>query len=501
MRRHNNFFGENTARTNENVFNRNVYRRKTKRSKKGIYSPPNCKSFKPVFFPPPTLPDKEVNEQTIASPGEDSLLDKNNRPEAKEKMKSKSENKKKQVSLLHNFPGMIRGGSPFRVKPPANFAELYSLLDKDQETSSDSEDHIRNNTDGNNESDFQNKIDSMNPSNMENNNSLADEFYDMLNEPSSPSDNEIFSDGDSPYMDGTVSPIGSEPANEKQLVEMDSAGNSEEFPFKNEAFNNEFFFNELSDGIERNSETHESSSDENPFREARDFFDESSQDDVETHRQRGDSLQKQFEDELVTSDHDDEEDDEEYTESSIIESKSGTKQDIIVKLPVLVTSVNFDIDISHSFDFVCPITNVTKIDWSIKSLDMHTLLPTNTVFFTGTLMTDIEYVDEKTNSIRTFKLPIAWDKVVNVDWLTHPDVGKTDNAEYSFTSPHQTESTHYTFSETFSDPIKEQLRSIHFVWYSDLNPREDTKELFIEGCARLAIDLFQEQRVQITNHM
>ncbi|MDP4147632.1 MAG: hypothetical protein Q8936_24715, partial [Bacillota bacterium] len=66
----------------------------------------------------------------------------------------------------------------------------------------------------------------------------------------------------------------------------------------------------------------------------------------------------------------------------------------IVKLPVILASIKVDIDIYDSFNLEIPISSLTKVDWSIHSLECKVLLPTPNVFLKGELIADIEYVKD-----------------------------------------------------------------------------------------------------------
>ena len=55
----------------------------------------------------------------------------------------------------------------------------------------------------------------------------------------------------------------------------------------------------------------------------------------------------------------------------------------IVKIPVLLANLNFDIDLFDSFQLEIPIENISKIDWHVHSFDCKVLLPSPNVFLKG----------------------------------------------------------------------------------------------------------------------
>ncbi|PAV30531.1 hypothetical protein CIL05_05365 [Virgibacillus profundi] len=167
----------------------------------------------------------------------------------------------------------------------------------------------------------------------------------------------------------------------------------------------------------------------------------------------------------------------------------------LVKLPVLLANINFDVDIIQTIDSACPIESITNIDWSIESLITHVLPSANTVFLKGILVADIEYVSEQT--IHTLKIPIYWDKVVQVDWINSPEQSKELLSEYTFGSSDQDFSTHLEFSKTFTEPIEDDLQSIHFIWHNELDSKSFSSKVSVQGTANLSINLLQKLYVNV----
>ncbi|WP_034644682.1 hypothetical protein [Bacillus methanolicus] len=171
----------------------------------------------------------------------------------------------------------------------------------------------------------------------------------------------------------------------------------------------------------------------------------------------------------------------------------------IVKLPVLLAAINIDVDIFDSYDLLIPITKIRKIDWTCHSLKVRTVLPSNTVFLKGMLVADIEYVNEnQSNSFHTFKLQVPWKKITKIDWLHQPVMPDNNHVEYTFQSNDREEiSNHREYQEQFAHPIYHDLRSLNFVWSEEVSTNTDTLKLFIQGRARLCIDLLQQQYIDL----
>ena len=64
------------------------------------------------------------------------------------------------------------------------------------------------------------------------------------------------------------------------------------------------------------------------------------------------------------------------------DSIENTKK-ITVKMPVLLTELQTDIDIIETIDLLMPLQNILKVEWSVQSLDCNVVLPSTTVFLKG----------------------------------------------------------------------------------------------------------------------
>ncbi|HZG59772.1 MAG TPA: hypothetical protein VEY68_04710 [Anoxybacillus sp.] len=171
----------------------------------------------------------------------------------------------------------------------------------------------------------------------------------------------------------------------------------------------------------------------------------------------------------------------------------------IVKLPVLLAMVNIDIDIFDSFDLLLPISNITKIDWSIHSLESRVLLPSTTIFLRGVLMADIEYVSD-IHSLHTVNIQVPWEKTTNTSWLSLPVMSGKTQREFIFQSHDDKEIIyHREFHEHFADQVQHDLRRINFVWHEQLGSQAGASKLCIHGTANLSIDLLQPQYINLNS--
>lgn len=171
----------------------------------------------------------------------------------------------------------------------------------------------------------------------------------------------------------------------------------------------------------------------------------------------------------------------------------------IVKLPVLVGKLKINIDIFDDFPLDFPVKNISQLVWSVSSLDSHVILPSSIVFLKGTLIAQIDYANQgPEGTIHTLKVPIPWEKTININWLHPPNMPVSRNIkEYMFKTDHNnTLNSHFEYSQFYSEKVTVQLRSINFVWHNELT-KDDNPELRVQGRAMLELDLLQEQYVEI----
>lgn len=172
----------------------------------------------------------------------------------------------------------------------------------------------------------------------------------------------------------------------------------------------------------------------------------------------------------------------------------------LVKLPVLLALLNFEIDVFDSFNLEVPISSVTKIDWRLHSFNCQVLLPTPNIFLTGILIADIEYVkDHISNTLHTIKISIPWEKITKVDWIYKPHLPSSNNYEYLFHSNNHNEVQYiHEFSQQFTEKIHSELQRIHFLWHDNLIAMDGKQEIDIQGKVELSINLLQPQYINLT---
>jgi hypothetical protein len=173
----------------------------------------------------------------------------------------------------------------------------------------------------------------------------------------------------------------------------------------------------------------------------------------------------------------------------------------IIKVPVLLSTVNINIDIFDSLDLLNSISSISKIDWSIHSSEIRALLPSTFVFFKGILVANIEYITKKTgNSVHNITIQVPWKKATNIQWIHPPVIPSRRQNTFMFQSNDKEDSSyHHEYQEQFIDPIQHVLRSIYFVWNEELDSQIDASRLFLQGTATLRLDLLQEQYMKLNS--
>ena len=182
--------------------------------------------------------------------------------------------------------------------------------------------------------------------------------------------------------------------------------------------------------------------------------------------------------------------------SFLIDSKDK-KQTTIVKLQVLLAKLNIEIDIVENIKFFMPLENISKVEWSMRSLDCKVALPSTTLFLKGELIAEIEFINTGVNNIiHSLKVPIPWSKTTNIHWLTLPDLSHSSQNEFMFQSQHDhNDSVHYESFQKFAEAITSQLNQITFVSHHELDSKDQHLQIF--GTAFLSINLMQEQFVDL----
>lgn len=183
--------------------------------------------------------------------------------------------------------------------------------------------------------------------------------------------------------------------------------------------------------------------------------------------------------------------DDDCMEEYSCEESDEEKGTPVIKLPVLLSRVNVDVDVLESLklDGDC---EVSKIACDLLSVQVKTMAPSSKVFFSGIFQVCIEYVNNhEKGSLHTIKYPIYWDKVENIDWLSVPDFPKSHQNEYTFKD---SSSVHHELYQEYTHQIQSHVKSSNFVWHG--SAEEENKNILLQGIARLSIDLLQEQYVK-----
>ena len=178
---------------------------------------------------------------------------------------------------------------------------------------------------------------------------------------------------------------------------------------------------------------------------------------------------------------------------SYVEKKKSTT----VKMQVLLARLEIDIDIVETMDLIMPLENIVKVELSIQSLDCRVVSPSKTAFLKGEFIAEIEFSNKALeNRIQSMKVSIPFSKTATINWLSVPECSHSNQYEYMFQSPNESNSNiHYKSHHEFAEPINSQLNQINFVWHLEINPKN--QQLQINGFAQLSINFLQEQLVEL----
>ncbi|MBG9547234.1 hypothetical protein [Cytobacillus firmus] len=168
------------------------------------------------------------------------------------------------------------------------------------------------------------------------------------------------------------------------------------------------------------------------------------------------------------------------------------RNELQVKLPVLKGKAELDFTL---FDFMpFPIRNghISKMEWSVDSLQCSAILPSKTIFIKGTLMADILFVTH--SNLQNIRMPVSIDKTIELEWISPPQMPASSNKkEFMYIHENRLDH-HYEYFQEFTEEITCKLKSIRVLWHGDA---EDHSGLEIMGKALLSLDFFQEQIIQI----
>ncbi len=166
----------------------------------------------------------------------------------------------------------------------------------------------------------------------------------------------------------------------------------------------------------------------------------------------------------------------------------------IVKMPVVLSMVEIDLDIFDSFLLHLPVKEITKVDWSVYSLECHVPLPARSLFVKGVLVADIEYVEDNgCSSLQKVKMQVPFNTTTNVDWLTGPEIPRSYHAEYTYRDVE----FHQELSQQYAHPIKSELKNIHIVWHNEF--MSENGLLNVQGRVQMFIHLLQNQYIKLAD--
>ena len=268
------------------------------------------------------------------------------------------------------------------------------------------------------------------------------------------------------------------------------------------------FYEESSSQFEESPSFYEESSSQ--FEESSSFYEESS-----SQFEESPSLYEESSSQFEESSSFYEESSSQFEESSLMESSSGQNEIMesnyevsslkrtlpIVKIPVLLANLEFDIDLFDAFPIEIPIENISKIDWHVHSFDCKVLLPSPNVFLKGLLIANLTYVNNnKSSSLHSMKIKIPFDKVKKVNWFYLPELSSSHQAEYMYRGNEDMDvHFHREFSQQFAQPIQSELQNVYIIWHDELISNGILRELDIQGRVQLSMNLLQSQYVDLDN--
>jgi len=184
---------------------------------------------------------------------------------------------------------------------------------------------------------------------------------------------------------------------------------------------------------------------------------------------------------------------DEYNQSDDVKSNALP----IVKMPVVLSNVEIEIDIFDSFLLHFPIKEITKVDWSVYSLECQVPLPSRSLFIKGVLLATIEYVENnQKGSLQTISMQVPFNTTEQVEWLVIPELPRSYHSEFTY-QEHESIQLHQEFSEQYAHPIQSELKNFHIIWHNEF--MSENELLNVQGRVRLFIHLLQHQYIKLTN--
>lgn len=163
-----------------------------------------------------------------------------------------------------------------------------------------------------------------------------------------------------------------------------------------------------------------------------------------------------------------------------------------VRLPLHLADVELEIDIFDTFTLARPISDVSNVECSLHSIDAEVLLPSASLFTKGTLLLNIDYAcTDKSGTMHSLMIHIPWKKIIPVKWIHQPELSSKNSKEYLFTSNLGMEEG-YTreYRESLVEKVEFSLSDLHCVWNEQFI---DNGRVMVQGTAKMKIDLFQKQ--------
>ncbi|WP_071395167.1 hypothetical protein [Bacillus tuaregi] len=195
-------------------------------------------------------------------------------------------------------------------------------------------------------------------------------------------------------------------------------------------------------------------------------------------------------------------------ESSILACESSssieceTKQEVMpfVKMPILLSKANIEMDIFDSFHLQLPIKEITKVEWSVHSIECHVPLPSRSLFIKAILFADIEYLDEAgSSSLQTVKMQVPICSTENIEWLNLPDLPSSQQAEFMYHENQcQSIQFHQESSQQYAHPIQTELIHFNIIWHNEFI--SENGQLNVQGRISFFIHILQNQYIKLADH-
>ncbi|MEE6208544.1 hypothetical protein U3A55_00015, partial [Salarchaeum sp. III] len=167
----------------------------------------------------------------------------------------------------------------------------------------------------------------------------------------------------------------------------------------------------------------------------------------------------------------------------------------IVKVPVFLTYVDLSVDIAENISQSLFPTQITDIQCSLQSIESSVIQPSSHVLFKGTLMLEVEFESSQNqNSLQSTKIPIQWEKWIEVKWDNEPDIPDQTEREFTFVNEDERVGIHREMQQTNAHPIFHQVQCASCNSFHEPGS-ENTR---INGTLNVSLSLYQSQYVTIS---